>query len=207
MGHRSLQQAVERQSGAARALAIAIEGHVATLAPWEARVIEPFAEIAREIADGLTAALADDDRKLRKLWRYAGTFALSLAVGAAGGSAEGTFGQLMDSPKISECAASMADANAEDWPLLDRKPRRLTEQRKEELARNRAEARAVRAYLEALPEAGTGSNAAEDLDRLESEFVRVAKGYADRKGITYAAFRTIGVPAATLKRAQVGRTT
>ncbi|MCP3992716.1 MAG: hypothetical protein GY724_26840 [Actinomycetia bacterium] len=44
-----------------------------------------------------------------------------------------------------------------------------------------------------------------DLGDLESEFVRVASGYATRKGISYAAFRQIGVPAATLKKAGITR--
>ena len=44
-----------------------------------------------------------------------------------------------------------------------------------------------------------------DLDELEQEFTRVAKGYAERKGITYAAFRQIGVSAAVLKRAGISR--
>jgi hypothetical protein len=44
-----------------------------------------------------------------------------------------------------------------------------------------------------------------DLARLETDFTKVAKGYAERKGITYAAFRQIGVPAAVLKKAGISR--
>jgi uncharacterized protein YicC (UPF0701 family) len=44
-----------------------------------------------------------------------------------------------------------------------------------------------------------------DLTRLEVDFTKVAKGYAERKGITYAAFRQIGVPAAVLKKAGISR--
>ena len=44
-----------------------------------------------------------------------------------------------------------------------------------------------------------------DLDSLEEEFVRVAKGYASRKGISYAAFRELGVPASALKQAGISR--
>ncbi len=40
---------------------------------------------------------------------------------------------------------------------------------------------------------------------LENDFVRVAEGYAERKGITYQAFRQIGVPASVLKRAGISR--
>ncbi len=42
-----------------------------------------------------------------------------------------------------------------------------------------------------------------DLAALEKAFVKHAKGYASRKGITKAAFREVGVPADVLKRAGV----
>ena len=44
-----------------------------------------------------------------------------------------------------------------------------------------------------------------DLNELEGEFVKVAKSYASRKGISYAAFREVGVPAAVLKDAGISR--
>lgn len=44
-----------------------------------------------------------------------------------------------------------------------------------------------------------------DLSALEADFAVVAKQYAERKGISYAAFRQIGVPAAVLKRAGITR--
>jgi len=44
-----------------------------------------------------------------------------------------------------------------------------------------------------------------DISDLEAEFARVAQGYASRKGISYAAFRQLGVPAAVLKKAGIGR--
>jgi uncharacterized protein YicC (UPF0701 family) len=44
-----------------------------------------------------------------------------------------------------------------------------------------------------------------DISELEAEFVKAAKGYADRKSISYAAWRELGVPAATLKEAGIGR--
>lgn len=47
--------------------------------------------------------------------------------------------------------------------------------------------------------------AAVDMEALEAGFVRYAKGYAERKGISYAAWREAGVPAAILKRAGIGR--
>ena len=50
-----------------------------------------------------------------------------------------------------------------------------------------------------------GMDSGVDLSDLENDFVRVARGYAERKGITYAAFRQIGVPASVLKRAGISR--
>jgi hypothetical protein len=46
----------------------------------------------------------------------------------------------------------------------------------------------------------------EDLDELESQFVRVAKAYGERKGISYATWRTAGVSASVLQKAGVART-
>lgn len=44
-----------------------------------------------------------------------------------------------------------------------------------------------------------------DLSRLEEEFVKAAKDYGDRKGITYAAWRAAGVDPSVLRRAGIGR--
>ncbi len=41
---------------------------------------------------------------------------------------------------------------------------------------------------------------------MEKEFVRIAKSYAKRNGISYSAFRELGVSAEVLKRAGVART-
>ncbi|MCI0424493.1 MAG: hypothetical protein L0Z47_01415, partial [Actinobacteria bacterium] len=45
-----------------------------------------------------------------------------------------------------------------------------------------------------------------DLDQLEKDFVAHAKAYSERKGISYTAWREIGVPAATLKTAGLKET-
>lgn len=45
-----------------------------------------------------------------------------------------------------------------------------------------------------------------DLSALEREFISVAKGYAARRGISYSAFRSMGVPAEVLTKANVKRT-
>jgi hypothetical protein len=44
-----------------------------------------------------------------------------------------------------------------------------------------------------------------DLAALEKEFVKSAKGYSERKGISYAAWRELGVSAQTLKSAGISR--
>ena len=44
-----------------------------------------------------------------------------------------------------------------------------------------------------------------DLSALEAEFVRVAKGYGERKGISYQAWREVGVTPAVLKSAGISR--
>lgn len=44
-----------------------------------------------------------------------------------------------------------------------------------------------------------------DISQLEDEFVKVAKSYGDRKGISYGSWRDVGVSAATLKRAGISR--
>jgi hypothetical protein len=44
-----------------------------------------------------------------------------------------------------------------------------------------------------------------DMSALEAEFVKAAKPYSERKGISYAAFRAVGVPAATLRDAGISR--
>jgi hypothetical protein len=48
-------------------------------------------------------------------------------------------------------------------------------------------------------------DAADDVSSLERDFVKVAKGYAQRKGISYAAWRELGVSADVLRKAGIGR--
>jgi hypothetical protein len=44
-----------------------------------------------------------------------------------------------------------------------------------------------------------------DMSLLESEFVKVAKSYSARQGISYTTWRDVGVEAAVLKAAGIGR--
>lgn len=48
-----------------------------------------------------------------------------------------------------------------------------------------------------------GMNASPDLSKLEAAFIKHAKAYAERKGITKAAFREVGVPADVLAKAGI----
>lgn len=50
------------------------------------------------------------------------------------------------------------------------------------------------------------SEAGTDLADLETEFVAVAASYGERKGITYSAWRELGVPAPVLAQAGISRT-
>lgn len=44
-----------------------------------------------------------------------------------------------------------------------------------------------------------------DMTELETEFIAVANSYAQRKGISYTAWREVGVPASVLKTAGITR--
>ena len=44
-----------------------------------------------------------------------------------------------------------------------------------------------------------------DLSALEKDFIAAAAGYASRKGISYGAFRTVGVTPAVLRAAGISR--
>jgi hypothetical protein len=46
-----------------------------------------------------------------------------------------------------------------------------------------------------------------DISSLEDDFVRVARGYGDRKGISYSVWREVGVESAVLKKAGITRGT
>jgi hypothetical protein len=50
------------------------------------------------------------------------------------------------------------------------------------------------------------SEAGTDLADLEAQFVAVAASYGERKGITYSAWRELGVPAPVLAQAGISRT-
>lgn len=62
----------------------------------------------------------------------------------------------------------------------------------------------VQEQLDLTSELGT-MGATVDLAALEADFVRAAKSYSERKGISYAAWRAVGVSPAVLKKAGISR--
>ena len=54
-------------------------------------------------------------------------------------------------------------------------------------------------------ELATADGEGADLEELEAAFIEVAWEYGQRKGITYSAWREVGVPAATLKASGITR--
>lgn len=68
----------------------------------------------------------------------------------------------------------------------------------------RAKLAQERIRLEAELEART-SESDVDMDALEAAFIDCAAGFSAREGISYAAWRSVGVPPAVLKLAGIGR--
>ena len=58
-----------------------------------------------------------------------------------------------------------------------------------------------------IEEALSMSGETVDMAKMEAAFAKVASAYSDRKGISYGAWRSAGVPAAVLKKAGLGRST
>ena len=57
-----------------------------------------------------------------------------------------------------------------------------------------------------IEDALANSGESVDVSKMEADFAKVASAYSDRKGISYGAWRSVGVPAAVLKKAGVART-
>ena len=56
-----------------------------------------------------------------------------------------------------------------------------------------------------LEEEMARSGEVQDLSGLEKQFVKVAKAYGERKGIGYSTWRSAGVSAAVLQKANIAR--
>ncbi len=79
-------------------------------------------------------------------------------------------------------------------------PRPMTDEHKAALAEGREQGRVVRRYLEALAD-----RHAADIEALEASFIAVAGPYSARKGLTYAAWRAVGVKPRVLRAAGIPR--
>jgi hypothetical protein len=62
----------------------------------------------------------------------------------------------------------------------------------------------IQERLDLLAELET-MDATVDIDALEADFIEVARPYAERRGISYAAFREMGIEANVLKKAGISR--
>ncbi len=62
----------------------------------------------------------------------------------------------------------------------------------------------VQERIDLAEELATSENKV-DISGLEADFIKAAPGYSSRKGISYQAWRELGVPASTLKAAGIGR--
>jgi hypothetical protein len=63
----------------------------------------------------------------------------------------------------------------------------------------------VQERIDLEQELGIAGGNDEDLEELEAAFIEVAAAYGERKGLTYEAWRSIGVAPRVLKAAGVGR--
>lgn len=101
-----LLQAVSKQAGAANALAASIELHAAESPPWESRVLDKYAQLARELAVALEQACeSNDSKRLRSAWRNLGAIGIALVTGAATGATQSAPESLLGLPGVAECAA------------------------------------------------------------------------------------------------------
>ena len=76
----------------------------------------------------------------------------------------------------------------------------MTDEHKAALAEGREQGRIVRRYLEALAHRNAG-----EIEALEGAFITVAGPYSERKGLTYAAWRAVGVKPRVLRAAGIAR--
>ncbi len=128
-------------------------------------------------------------------------------------------------PMTSEHKAALAAGRSEGKVIRDylealrtNKPKRGRKRTPDSIARRLAtiaaelvnagpvqELRLVQERIDLQAELSNAGQAV-DISALEAEFVKVAKGYSLRNGFTYTAWRTIGVDANVLKKAEIGRT-
>ncbi len=119
----------------------------------------------------------------------------ALAVGRAEGRSVRAYLEALDSSRPKRGRKRTKDSISSRLDKLDAELEAADALKRLQLTQERLD------LIEELATMDTGV----DISELEAEFTRVAKGYAARKGISYAAFRQIGVPAAVLKKAGISR--
>lgn len=119
----------------------------------------------------------------------------ALAEGRQQGKAVRSYLEALDSQRPKRGRPRTSDSiearlEAIDGALMDASPTRRLELVQERLN--------LTTELQGLQNAGS-------MDDLEASFVEAAAAYGERKGISYQAWREVGVPAAVLKRAGIFR--
>ncbi len=81
-----------------------------------------------------------------------------------------------------------------------RSARPMTDEHKAALAEGREQGRVVRRYLEAVARRHSA-----EMETLEAAFIEIALPYSERKGLSYAAWRAVGVQPRVLRAAGISR--
>lgn len=118
----------------------------------------------------------------------------ALAVGRTESSAVNRYLLAIDRPKT---RGRKPDTSRARLAALDAEIAAATGAKKLDLVQRKLD-------LERIAREGSGPTV--DMAALERAFVKVARSYSNRKGISYAAWRAIGVPAAVLSKAKISRT-
>ncbi len=83
-----------------------------------------------------------------------------------------------------------------------RSVRPMTDEHKAALAEGRDQGRVVRRYLEAIARRHSA-----EIQGLEAAFIEIALPYSERKGLSYEAWRAVGVQPRVLRAAGISRRT
>ena len=118
----TLREAVERQAGACRSLALALETHAShrLLLESERSVLLAYSAQMLAIADGLTLALAQGDSAgLRRLWGWSRVAISGLVLAMATGAADGTASGLLENDVLQQCVGSVSQNSNDDEQLIE----------------------------------------------------------------------------------------
>lgn len=119
----------------------------------------------------------------------------ALAQGRAEGKAVRDYLEAIEQHKPRRGRRRTADSVKKQLAAIEQELAEATGIRRVELIQRRLD---LQTELERLQES-------DQLPKLERDFVKVAKAYSRRRGITYAAWREAGVPAEVLRRAGITR--